>query len=810
MPLPLPQRSAVTSSRVRVRRGWLLSFSILALAILALSILAGASPSIGVEPSSPGSFSRDWSIDTRDGLVTATFSDRTDDDAIAAAVPQLIRRGVQSIVLRGAPVRDLGPLAGISGLKMLDISGTQVRNLAPLAGLTGLRSLDLQFLRVSDLRPLARLTGLQTLNLGGTEVRDLRPIGGLISLQQLTASVTKVRDLAPIARLRELTALNLDSTWVADISPLADMTNLVFLSLNGTSVDDLQPLVRLISLRTLDLGGTQISDVGALSGLHELRSLNLESTFVADVRPLAGLTALDSVSVGGSPVHDITPLARLSLAAAQPGPTGEDPVLAWNELTNRSIQATATDAFEAPRALAMESIAVLDTIRSIAGTPAFLVRLAAPRGVSVNVAVAAAAHQVLVHLFPSRHAVLDGALAASLMHEPANPALAQAISFGEAVADAVLMLRGADGVMAMGISRAGIAPGEWRPTPPDFLPAAHSQWATMQPFALNRPDQFRPAGPPQPGTEAFRQARAVVASLGEARSATRTAEQTGIAQYWSDAAGTYAPAGHWNAIAANAVASLRLGVAVEAELFAELNVAMADAGIAMADAKYAFWSWRPVTAIRAGDDAARAAPDWTPLLNTPNHPSYISGHSSFSGAAATVLTMWFGTHPFSFASMSLPSVTRHFANFQQAAEEAAMSRVYGGIHFPFDNADGLATGRAVGAWTMRVFRLIAEDRGPVIVMMDHSIAATSPAITTTGPDDNLDQHDVIGCALDNLAPVTSVTVRLDGGEPFNIQVDGRGLFTLAAERLGASRRHAATLTATSVTGRSLTLQVPVD
>src|SRR3984885_1909859 len=182
MPLPLPQRSAVTSSRVRGRRGWLLSFSILALAILALSILAGASPSIGVElsspsigvelsspsigvePSSPGSFSRDWSIDSRDGLVTATFSDRTDDDAIAAAVPQLIRRGVQSIVLRGAPVRDLGPLAGISGLKMLDISGTQVRNLAPLAGLTGLRSLDLQFLRVSDLRPLARLTGLQTLN----------------------------------------------------------------------------------------------------------------------------------------------------------------------------------------------------------------------------------------------------------------------------------------------------------------------------------------------------------------------------------------------------------------------------------------------------------------------------------------------------------------------------------------------------------------------------------------------------------------------------------------------------------------------
>jgi membrane-associated phospholipid phosphatase len=287
----------------------------------------------------------------------------------------------------------------------------------------------------------------------------------------------------------------------------------------------------------------------------------------------------------------------------------------------------------------------------------------------------------------------------------------------------------------------------------------------MQPFALTRPDQFRPAGPPNPGTDAFRQALATVASVGGARSTVRTAEQSEIARYWSDAIGTYAPAGHWNAIAAGIVAPLRLGIAVEAELLAELNVAMADAGIAMADAKYTYWFWRPITAIRSGSEGVPPVPDWTPLLETPNHPSYISGHSSFSGAAATVMTAWFGTRPFTFASAALPDVTRRFTSFQQAAEEAAISRVYGGIHYPFDNADGLATGRSVGAWTMAVFERTDQDHGPVIMMMDR-------AMQTAGAS----RQGAIGCAVNNVSPVTAVTIQLDGGTPFRVPVDDRGLF----------------------------------
>jgi Leucine-rich repeat (LRR) protein/membrane-associated phospholipid phosphatase len=772
--------------------------------LLFLLVLVGTVPGVGLEtPSlvsaeSPG---QDVAVETKDGLLTATFSEGTDDAVLRAALPGLIAQGTQSISLRGTPVQDVGPLAGLTSLRALDLNGTQVRNLAPLSGMTGLRSLDLQFLRVSDLSALAGLTGLRTLNLGGTEVRDLTPLAGLTDLRELVLSVTKVRDLTPLASLRKLTLLDLGSTWVDDVHPLARMTDLRFLSLNGALVDDIRPLTGLVKLQTVDLGGTRVSDVTPLAGMHDLRSLDLESTLVADVTPLAGLTALRSVAVGGSRVRDMTPLTHiLKVPAGQSGRREIDQVLVWNDLSNRAIQATDTDAFEASRALAMESIAVLDTIKSIDGTPAFLVHLTPPRDVSVNVAVAVAAHTVLSHLFPTRQAVLDTALAAALVHEPAGPALTRAITFGKTVADAVIMLRDGDGSMAADpVRRAGTASGVWRPTPPDFLPPQHPRWATMQPFALATPDQFRPAGPPDAGSEAFRQARAEVAALGARRSTVRTAEQTEIAHYWSDAIGTYAPAGHWNAIAANFVAPLQLGIAVEAELFAELNVAMADAGVAMADAKYTYWFWRPITAIRLGDKMTPPDADWTPLLETPNHPSYVSGHSAFSGAAAAVMTDWFGTRPFTFSSASLPGVTRHFANFQQAAEEAAASRVYGGIHYPFDNKDGLATGRLVGAWTMAVFRRLAEDRGPVVMVMDRSMTMA-----------NMDTRAVVGCALDNLAPVTAVTVRLDGGAPFSLPVDDRGLFTLPSERLGASGPHAAVLTATSASGRGTVVRVMID
>jgi hypothetical protein len=490
--------------------------------------------------------------------------------------------------------------------------------------------------------------------------------------------------------------------------------------------------------------------------------------------------------------------------AGQPDQSSTDPVLVWNDQTNRAIQATSTDAFQASRALALESIAVFDTIRSLDGGPVFLVRLPAPSGLNQGIAAAAAAHAMLSHLFPARRAALDAVLEAALARQPPDPAHDRAAVFGKAVADAVFAVRDRDGWNAAGTIKAGTSAGQWRPTPSGYLPPLGPQWASMTPFVLTAPGQFRPPGPPGLDTAAFREAAGYVAAIGGARSTVRTATQTEIARYWSDAIGTYAPAGHWNAITASLLAPMGLGLDAEAEVFASLNVAMADAGIAVADAKYAWWFWRPVTVIRAGGDGAAPKPDWTPLLETPNHPSYLSGHSGFSGAAAVVLTARFGTRPFSFASASVPGVTRTFASFQQAAEEAAFSRVLGGIHFAFDNADGLATGRAVGAWTLTAFRRIAADRGPVIVM-DHR----GPVIGVDRPSGDTAKGSISGFALDNRSPVTAVTVRPEGREPFRVAVDNRGRFTIPGQRLPAGGLDVA-VSADGAAGRVATAHIRIE
>ena len=132
---------------------------------------------------------------------------------------------------------------------------------------------------------------------------------------------------------------------------------------------------------------------------------------------------------------------------------------------------------------------------------------------------------------------------------------------------------------------------------------------------------------------------------------------------------------------------------------------MADAAICAWDAKYYFHNWRPVTAIRNGDsdgnDATAGDPAWTSFIVTPPFPDYVSGHSTFSGAAATVLAMYYSSDDVAFTTVSdfLPGVTRSFPSFSAAADEAAISRMYGGIHFRFSNEDGLSSGIAIGEWT---------------------------------------------------------------------------------------------------------------
>lgn len=339
----------------------------------------------------------------------------------------------------------------------------------------------------------------------------------------------------------------------------------------------------------------------------------------------------------------------------------------------------------------------------------------APAGSSAVAAAATAAWKVLTALYPKteQRALFDAALAESLAVVPDGPGKDAGRVLGGHVADDTLAWRATDGSKAVASYTPGADPGDWRLTGPDFLPPNLPQWPGVTPFAVADATAFRPPPPPALDTPEYAAAVNEVRALGRFDSATRTADQTAIALFWGDGPGTATPPGHWNRIARDVAFARGSSLAETARTFAALNVGMADAGIASWDAKYAYNLWRPIAAVREadadGNPATTADPAWVPLLKTPPFPSYSSGHSTFSAAAAAVLTTAFGPgvgfttradeqDGFTQRPLAASAVTtRTFASFEAAAEEASRSRVYGGIHYSFDGAAGLAAGRAIGA-----------------------------------------------------------------------------------------------------------------
>jgi hypothetical protein len=393
----------------------------------------------------------------------------------------------------------------------------------------------------------------------------------------------------------------------------------------------------------------------------------------------------------------------------QPDPvpsTTPNEAIVWNEIMLQAIALSSSGPPVATRAMAIESLAVFNAVSAIEGTPGYLASLTAPEGASAVAAAAQAAHDALVHLFPGQSAMFDAQLALSLGAVADGQSEDDGIAVGAQAATAMIALRADDGWNASAPYTPGTDPGMWQPTPPANLAAAAPQWADLDPFALESPDQFQPDGPPELTSRAYAKALKQVQSLGEADSTVRTLEQTEIAEYWHY--GPRTPPGHWNDIASDIAEAEGLSLTETAQLLATLNVAEADALIATFDAKYSYETWRPVTAIRNADDIGNRwvseDPDWLPLLVTPNHPEYVSAHSAISAAAAEVLTAFFGKHyEFSFTAPAPTHATREFDSFWDAAKEAGMSRIYGGIHFSFANKDGLALGEDVAEWVLQSF-----------------------------------------------------------------------------------------------------------
>jgi hypothetical protein len=240
----------------------------------------------------------------------------------------------------------------------------------------------------------------------------------------------------------------------------------------------------------------------------------------------------------------------------------------------------------------------------------------------------------------------------------------------------------------------GSAPGDWQPTPPAFLgpPAAplFRQFATMTPFALTSPSQFAPPGPPPLASARYAQDLAEVQALGSATSTTRTPDQTQTAIFWQDDT----PAAMWNRVADQLAQANDLPLAQNARLLAQVNIALADATIAVWNAKNHYNFWRPVTAIRAASD-----PAWTPLLPTPAFQEYPSAHSGVSSAAASVLASFYGNPTaFTVTSAGLPGVQRDFTTFSAAVAQVEDARIYAGFHFRFSCTDAANLGAHVASY----------------------------------------------------------------------------------------------------------------
>ena len=369
--------------------------------------------------------------------------------------------------------------------------------------------------------------------------------------------------------------------------------------------------------------------------------------------------------------------------------------------------------------LAMIQAAMFDAANAVTGQyQAYRVNLPPQVGASASVAAAAAAFEVAKALYSAvdEVAVWQASLDETLAQVPDGTAKNLGIELGKRVGQSILADRVNDGVNGNSTYAPTTEVGKWRRTFPDYLPPLLSQWPSVKPFALARSDEFRPAPPPAIGSVEYATAVDEAMRLGGFQNSQRTAEQTEIALFWADGGGTATPPGHWNRIATDVTLKQGTSLLETARTFALLNIAMADAGIASWDAKYHYDLWRPIDAIRQADQdgntATLADSSWIPLLKTPPFSSYTSGHSTFSGAANAVLTSIFG-ELFAFDSQSdghlaaeqrpldpTQIAKRHFQSFNQAAEEAGLSRIYGGIHFNFDNTAGLELGRQVGIATL--------------------------------------------------------------------------------------------------------------
>ena len=379
-------------------------------------------------------------------------------------------------------------------------------------------------------------------------------------------------------------------------------------------------------------------------------------------------------------------------------------VVEWNQLLQTTTAQPGNPL--TPRSYAMMHIAVFDAVNAIEREfEPYRVRLRPGRSGSPAAAAAQAAHDVLVALNPSAAATYDAALAADLGDRPSGFVRAGA-EIGARVAREILAWRQNDGwvVSPFPPYSEPPVPGRWQPTPPANAAATFTHLQQAVPMAMLSSTQFLPSPPPSITTARYAADLNEVKRLGRVDSAERTAEQTTIAQLWSGVGTTTGFFSVWNNVTADAVTARRLSLVEAARLFVLVNVSIHDALQTTQASKFVYGFWRPVTAIRNADVDLNAETDpdpaWLPLITTPPYPSYAGNLATIGASAARALELACASDgmPVTITwkrTGGLPDATRQFADFRAAADEEAMARIYGGVHYRFDQDAGQQVGRSV-------------------------------------------------------------------------------------------------------------------
>ncbi len=491
------------------------------------------------------------------------------------------------------------------------------------------------------------------------------------------------------------------------------------------------------------------------------KSCTFVFTLIAVVTSLVTLTWAQGPAGGfeqfWGPNYKPTP-ATASIAARQlPPPSAANAMNHWNHV---AIDSAGLDHTPVPagdprifgeqlgpgrsaRAMAIVHIAVFDAVNAIAKRYRSYTGIAdAPSGASMDAAIAQAAHDTLVAMYPSQKAHCDQLLAESLAKIKDGPAKTEGIRVGQRAPRAILARRVDDGSeqaepqLGTGFVTSN-QPGKWRQDPISQLPVAlGAYWGNVKPFVIRDVRQFRVPPPPAMTSSAYTSAYNEVKRLGGDGVTTptqRTKDQTLAAIYWAydGTPSLCAPPRLYNQITLAIADQMNTDVVDLARLLALVNVTMADAGVASWESKYYYQVWRPITGIRESDRGTgptgrgdgnpltigdpKFSPLGAPASNlqgpnfTPPFPAYPSGHATFGGAVFQTLRNFYRTDniPFTFTSDELngttvdnqgvvrPLVPRSFRTLSQAEEENGQSRIYLGIHWRFDKTEGIAQGRRI-------------------------------------------------------------------------------------------------------------------